>query len=1039
MKQLLKLLLACSLSVPSLMNIHANEQTYDIFNQAQEIDYQAPTPSKPMIPFTQNTPLPSSYDARALGYVTPMENQGQFGTCWSYGAISAAETSLLKQGYLKDAAKVDFSEIQVAYGFYHRKNDPFYNSASDTTQANAPGTDGYIRTGGNTLMNAMYLSQWQSVVSEEVFPNVNDYADLLEPYEYEALNQAIEPTYVMKEAIFLPEDTRAIKEAIIKYGSVVASYYSESEFDPYIYNLSNSTNHVITLVGYDDNISRENFRNSNAQGILPSRDGAWIMKNSWGTGFGEQGYFYVSYDQHLGAIAAFEYMPKENQNLYYYDGGASVSEANYPNASTITYANVFESALADTYTQEQISGVSVGIGSASTSYEIQLVRLNPNPTSPMDGTPLLTKPLTGQVQYAGIYTIPLEEAISLSQGDAISVVVTLNSSQNQPKIFVSSKANESFVNVSETNEIGQSYFLTKGDWEDCMSMYDTCARIKMITTSQTDASANETVKQNLNAYLNEYTWLSSSMKQSINEALNSNQYTVMNKMLKAIDEAKFSYDLLMKRAQEDMNEMNEWLNGKEATTAHRQQLSPLLSSLSSAMQNKANYDSLSKAYEELKETYDNIIYSLYDGYSLYEQLGLLIDELDMFQYGELSRYLTFSQLNDIYNITNTARNVYQNSYNEMEHRQQYEIVKETLSKYQTLAKQNRSGCNLLTELVHAFDDSEMDEKETLNFERRKQHALQVAQKSYPLTTYAAQYVKLNAFVRQCAFVENQPIIPEEQAPAVVKNVLVTQESYKAINLSWDASKDALSYDVYVKGYKEDSVFEFKTNVSEPATTISGLMSGKTYSFYIIAKNKVGDAQASDIVTYATQLEGEVTLAMEQVSASKFKLSWNAIDGATRYIIYRKRNDDSFKKVLTLGASEFAYTTAELPHGNYQFIVKAGRYDSKDRIMTDASNVVKGSVEEVAPTITLTASTKQIKVAWTKLEGVTHYEVYRATSLNGKYTKLKATTATSYTAKSLTSNKTYYFKVCGYKTYKSGDSISYKVYTPYSSVKNAKAR
>ena len=104
MKQLLKLLLACSLSVPSLMNIHANEQTYDIFNQAQEIDYQAPTPSKPMIPFTQNTTLPSSYDARALGYVTPMENQGQFGTCWSYGAISAAETSLLKQGYLKDAA-----------------------------------------------------------------------------------------------------------------------------------------------------------------------------------------------------------------------------------------------------------------------------------------------------------------------------------------------------------------------------------------------------------------------------------------------------------------------------------------------------------------------------------------------------------------------------------------------------------------------------------------------------------------------------------------------------------------------------------------------------------------------------------------------------------------------------------------------------------------------------------------------------------------------------------------------------------------------
>ena len=70
--------------------------------------------------------------------------------------------------------------------------------------------------------------------------------------------------------------------------------------------------------------------------------------------------------------------------------------------------------------------------------------------------------------------------------------------------------------------------------------------------------------------------------------------------------------------------------------------------------------------------------------------------------------------------------------------------------------------------------------------------------------------------------------------------------------------------------------------------------------------------------------------------------------------------------------------------------------------------------------------------WEKMEGVTHYEVYRATT--GKYTKLKTTSAVSYTAKSLTKGKKYYFKVRGYKTYKSGDNISYKVYTPYSSAK-----
>ena len=179
--------------------------------------------------------------------------------------------------------------------------------------------------------------------------------------------------------------------------------------------------------------------------------------------------------------------------------------------------------------------------------------------------------------------------------------------------------------------------------------------------------------------------------------------------------------------------------------------------------------------------------------------------------------------------------------------------------------------------------------------------------------------------------------------------------------------------------------------------------------------------------------------MEQVSTSKFELKWTAVDGATRYIVYRKRNDDSFKKVLTLGAKDLEYTTAEMPNGNYQFIIKAGRYDSKDRVMTDSSNTVKGKVEELAPVVTLKAGTKSVKVSWKAMEGVTHYQVYRATSKTGKYTKLVTTKALSYTSKSLSSGKAYYFKVRGYKTYKSGDTIKYNVFTPYSSVKTTKAK
>ena len=82
-----------------------------------------------------------------------------------------------------------------------------------------------------------------------------------------------------------------------------------------------------------------------------------------------------------------------------------------------------------------------------------------------------------------------------------------------------------------------------------------------------------------------------------------------------------------------------------------------------------------------------------------------------------------------------------------------------------------------------------------------------------------------------------------------------------------------------------------------------------------------------------------------------------------------------------------------------------------------------------------AGSQSATITWDKVEGVTHYQVYRATSENGKYTKLRNTKELSYNAKSLKKGKTYYFKVRGYKQYKSSDVDKYIVYTPYSIVQS----
>ena len=63
-----------------------------------------------------------------------------------------------------------------------------------------------------------------------------------------------------------------------------------------------------------------------------------------------------------------------------------------------------------------------------------------------------------------------------------------------------------------------------------------------------------------------------------------------------------------------------------------------------------------------------------------------------------------------------------------------------------------------------------------------------------------------------------------------------------------------------------------------------------------------------------------------------------------------------------------------------------------------------------PEITVKLSSGNVKVSWEKVDGAQEYKVYRATSKDGTYKLLKTTTGTSFTNTSVTSGKTYYYKV-----------------------------
>lgn len=248
---------------------------------------------------------------------------------------------------------------------------------------------------------------------------------------------------------------------------------------------------------------------------------------------------------------------------------------------------------------------------------------------------------------------------------------------------------------------------------------------------------------------------------------------------------------------------------------------------------------------------------------------------------------------------------------------------------------------------------------------------------------------------------------------VVRNIKAEQQNYSTVLLTWNAVEGAKTYNIY---RKTEASEEYVLHGSSKTNSFKATQkTGKDYKYKVTAVDGTVEGKLSEFITAITQLEGKPTLTLEKSGKTKFVLNWSEIDGATRYIIYRKRGKDSFKKVLTLGKDDFTYTTSEMPEGDYSYIVKAGRYDSKDRIMTDSSNIVSGTSVYDTPVLKATAGSKKATLSWQKIEGVIYYDVYQST--DGKnFTKVTTTKSTNVTIDKLKSGKKYTFKVCGYKAY-----------------------
>ncbi len=203
---------------------------------------------------------------------------------------------------------------------------------------------------------------------------------------------------------------------------------------------------------------------------------------------------------------------------------------------------------------------------------------------------------------------------------------------------------------------------------------------------------------------------------------------------------------------------------------------------------------------------------------------------------------------------------------------------------------------------------------------------------------------------------------------------------------------------------------------------------KTFEFNVI-----------DPSNTTTQKPVKVTSLKQKTSysTSSIAMTWKKVTNASGYEVYQATNKDGeYKKIAT--TSSTSYTNKKLSAGkNYYFKVRAYKVVDGSKIYGDYSSIVTMATKTKAPTISkVTSTSKQAKVTWKKVTGANGYEIYMSQSKNGTYNKIATTSSktTSFTKKSLTKGKTYYFKVRAYKTINNKN-----VSSSWSSIKSVKVK
>ncbi|MCR4739289.1 MAG: chitobiase/beta-hexosaminidase C-terminal domain-containing protein [Lachnospiraceae bacterium] len=410
-------------------------------------------------------------------YYPDTRDQGDEGTCWAHSAIAMAEFNMISHG-MKDKS-VDFSEMHLSYWAYTQGTPGVAGDTGDRIQYLGGGNYGnsIYGLGGNTYLAAVTLMQRRGVAEESKYP----YSDIVNYPNSPGLAPSTERdnTAYLKNAYMISRKNRQlVKDAILKNGLVGMSFASYNDFinddtSSYYCPYTTDTNHAVCIVGWDDDYPKENF---DYYGMKPSKNGAWLVRNSWDTNtrIDYDSYFWISYeDMSMTDVWVYEMMdptdPDFDNNYFYdsqnhwldYDSRVDKSANIYKVNGELDYETIQAVALDLTWHDAPKIGYTIDIYT------------NVDPAKgPESGQRAVAAETKGTFDLGGFYTIPLKTPVTVAKDSYYSIVVKLSDKTSvnyETLIGWYDKFNQS-MGLGDN----QSFIFRNGKWTDFydISSYD---------------------------------------------------------------------------------------------------------------------------------------------------------------------------------------------------------------------------------------------------------------------------------------------------------------------------------------------------------------------------------------------------------------------------------------------------------------------------------------------------------------------------------------------------------------------------------------